>query len=82
MRKARLMRTWYKTDAQVEVPVLNLNAADPDEEAERYANAVEDWHNQNVGTFSDPFPAPDANRQIVAVDWSTRGEVEVTWLIP
>ncbi len=34
-----------------------------------------------IGTFSDPFPAEGASRRIVAVDWSTRGQVEVTWLI-
>jgi hypothetical protein len=35
-----------------------------------------------VGAFSSPFPTPNDGHQIVAVDWSTRGEVEVTWLIP
>jgi len=34
-----------------------------------------------IGTFSDPFPAESASRRIVAVDWSTKGQVQVTWLI-
>lgn len=34
-----------------------------------------------VGAFSGPFPAEEAGRRIVAVDWSKPGEVEVTWLI-
>ena len=34
-----------------------------------------------VGAFSDPFPAEDETMRIVAVDWSTPGEVQVTWLI-
>jgi hypothetical protein len=34
-----------------------------------------------VGSFSDPFPAEDDTRRIVDVDWSTPGEVQVTWLI-
>jgi hypothetical protein len=34
-----------------------------------------------VGTFSAQFPAEDATRRIVRVDWSPRGEVEVTWLV-
>ena len=37
------------------------------------------------GRFSDPFPAegdgPRDPGRIVAVDWSTPGEVEVTWLV-
>jgi hypothetical protein len=34
-----------------------------------------------VGTFSDPFPENVA-WQIVDVDWSPPGEVQVTYLIP
>ena len=34
------------------------------------------------GAFSAPFPAEDSTRRIVAVDWSTPGEVIVTWLVP
>ena len=34
-----------------------------------------------VGAFSDRFPAESASRRIVDVDWSTPGEVQVTWLI-
>ncbi len=34
-----------------------------------------------VGAFSAPFPAEDKQKRIVAVNWTTRGEVEVTWLI-
>lgn len=82
MKTKRLMRTWYKTDAAA--PVLDVHAPDREAEAERYAAAVEEWRDPaNVGTFSDPFPSPDniGAGQIVAVDWSKRGEVEVTWLI-
>lgn len=35
-----------------------------------------------VGTFSSPFPVEKDGRRIVHVDWSTPGEVEVTWLVP
>ena len=37
-----------------------------------------------MGAFSDWFPAEESRmeiRRIVAVDWSTKGQVEVTWLI-
>ena len=51
MRHKRLMRTWYKTDAE-----------------------------DGIGTFSAPFPWRTES-QIVNVDWSVPGEVEVTWLI-
>ena len=34
-----------------------------------------------AGAFSDPFPAEEPARRIIAVDWSKPGEVEVTWLI-
>lgn len=34
-----------------------------------------------VGAFSGPFPAEEPGRRIVAVDWSTPGEVQVTWLV-
>jgi len=33
------------------------------------------------GNFSDPFPAPDNTRELVAVDWSSPGFVTVTWLV-
>ena len=33
------------------------------------------------GRFSTPFPAEEAGRRIVTVDWSTPGEVSVTWLV-
>lgn len=35
----------------------------------------------SVGAFSEQFPAETSTRRIVNVDWSTPGEVEVTWLI-
>jgi hypothetical protein len=34
-----------------------------------------------IGSFSTSFPAPESDREIVNVDWSNRGEVEVTWLV-
>jgi hypothetical protein len=34
------------------------------------------------GSFSAPFPQPDPERPIVSVDWSQRGWVTVTFLIP
>lgn len=34
------------------------------------------------GNFSTPFPHEEPTRRIVAVDWSTPGQVEVTWLVP
>jgi hypothetical protein len=40
-----------------------------------------DADDESVGTFSSPFPAEEPGRRIVAVDWSTPGEVEVTWLV-
>jgi len=57
MPNKQLMRTWYKTDRDVE--------KDP----------------EYVGSFSSVFPPPNSSREIVAVDWSVPGEVEVTWLI-
>jgi hypothetical protein len=33
-----------------------------------------------LGAFSAPFPAEEPTRRIVDVDWSTPGEVMVTWL--
>lgn len=35
-----------------------------------------------MGAFTEPFRPEGDGRRIVAVDWSTPGEVEVTWLIP
>lgn len=40
-----------------------------------------DAEDEYGGMFSDPFPAEDDTRRIVAVDWSTPGEVTVTWLV-
>jgi hypothetical protein len=57
MPNQQLMRTWYKTDRNVE--------EDPD----------------YVGAFSTVFPPVNNSRQIVNVDWSVPGEVEVTYLI-
>jgi hypothetical protein len=34
------------------------------------------------GSMSTAFPAEHPQSRIVDVDWSTRGEVTVTWLIP
>lgn len=34
----------------------------------------------SVGMFSAPFPWREGN-QIVGVDWSTPGEVWITWLV-
>lgn len=33
------------------------------------------------GDISATFPAENAARRIIAVDWSKPGEVEITWLI-
>jgi len=43
-----------------------------------------DADDSTVGAFSNPLPdIPFRDGwQIVAVDWSRRGEVEVTWLLP
>jgi hypothetical protein len=46
-----------------------------------YATDVAEDDPDYVGSFSDRFPAEDDTRRIVAVDWSKRGEVEVTWLV-
>lgn len=46
-----------------------------------YSTDVDESDPDYVGAFSAPFPAEDATRKIVSVDWSKRGEVEVTWLI-
>ena len=45
-----------------------------------YQTDATDDEPEYLGSFSHSFPTPDDERQIVAVDWSTRGEVEVTWL--
>lgn len=51
-----------------------------------YKTDATDDEPEYVGTQSDPIPAPDqgvnAGWRIVGVDWSKRGEVEVTWLVP
>jgi hypothetical protein len=57
MPNKQLMRTWYKTDRDVE--------KDP----------------EYIGAFSTVFPPTNSSREIVGVDWSTPGEVEVTYLI-
>lgn len=46
-----------------------------------YRTDVDEEEPDYLGAFSRPFPAPDDSRKIVDVDWSTRGEVQVTWLI-
>jgi hypothetical protein len=44
---------------------------------------VSDDDPEYVGAFSLPFPDPACSGyQIVDVDWSKRGEVQVTYLIP
>lgn len=47
-----------------------------------YKTDATDDEPEYVGGFSNEFPTPTDERQIVAVDWSKRGEVEVTWLLP
>ncbi len=65
----RLMRVWYRTDADHAVPEswggATNSPADP----------------AYVGTRSNPFPE-NPSWQIVDVDWSPPGEVQVTYLIP
>lgn len=49
-----------------------------------YKTDVVDDEPEYVGANSDPFPHPDnlnGPGRIVSVDWGTRGEVEVTWLV-
>lgn len=46
-----------------------------------YPTDVTDDDPEYVGALSCPFPAEDAAHRIVAVDWSTPGEVMVTWLV-
>lgn len=47
-----------------------------------YKTDIENADPEYIGSFSLPFPAEKDGRRIIAVDWSKRGEVEVTWLIP
>lgn len=50
-----------------------------------YPTDVTDEDPDYVGAFSDPFPDPrhrTDGAQIVHVDWSKPGEVQVTYLIP
>jgi hypothetical protein len=48
-----------------------------------YKTDVDDNEPEYVGAFSDPFPDPAMrDAQIVAVDWSEPGWVEVTYLVP
>jgi len=44
-------------------------------------NVRDSPNEEYVGTFSDPFPG-NPSWQIVDVDWSPPGEVQVTYLIP
>jgi len=46
-----------------------------------YPTDVDPGEPEYAGAFSDPFPAEDPTRRIVAVDWSNRGVVVVTWLV-
>lgn len=46
-----------------------------------YPTDVTEEDAEYVGAFSAPFPAESAMRRIVNVDWSTPGEVQVTWLV-
>lgn len=46
-----------------------------------YPTDVSDDDPEYVGTFSERFPAPRPGMEIVDVDWSVRGEVQVTWLV-
>ena len=49
-----------------------------------YATDITEDEPQYIGSFSGTIPdsALSDGRQIVNVDWSVRGEVEVTYLIP
>lgn len=49
-----------------------------------YSTDVNDDEPEYIGTFSGIIPgrALEDGRQIVHVDWSKKGEVEVTYLIP
>lgn len=46
-----------------------------------YRTDVSDEDPDYWGAFSVEFPTPDADRQIVGVDWSAKGEVTVTYLM-
>jgi hypothetical protein len=46
-----------------------------------YPTDVDPDQPEYVGAFSDPFPDQGNQARIVAVDWSTPGEVEITWLV-
>lgn len=46
-----------------------------------YTTDATDDEPDYLGAFSADFPAETPARRIVSVDWSTRGEVMVTWLI-
>lgn len=47
----------------------------------RYKTNVTDDDPEFEGNLSATFPAENPSRRIVSVDWSTPGEVEITWLI-
>lgn len=46
-----------------------------------YPTDAEGDDTEYVGAFSGEFPHETPDRRIVAIDWSVRGVVEVTWLI-
>jgi hypothetical protein len=47
-----------------------------------YPTDVRDDDPEYVGTVSGPFPDPKRNgAEIIAVDWSERGQVCVTYLV-
>lgn len=41
------------------------------------STSVRDFH----GVISEPFAPPTDDQQVIAVDWSETGWVQVTWLI-
>lgn len=46
-----------------------------------YATDATDEDLTYQGAFSEVFPAEEFGRRILAVDWSVRGQVEITWLV-
>lgn len=47
-----------------------------------YATDVVDAEPEYPGRFSQPFPPPRHGTTLVGVDWSVRGEVTVTYMLP
>lgn len=48
-----------------------------------YKTDIDDNEPEYRGSWSDPFPKPGKDgRQVVGVDWSVRGEVTVTFMVP